>query len=253
MSVRVSDMLFDENGKGFVVVDVSEPDDPFLTPTVTVCTSDGLKRLVTNPRDMFHFKPVKCADGRVLRSGQIVWPLYRDDGPFVVNMIIGRTVSCYELDDPDNGIHISPDGLVHYKSVVDANGIRIDKGDTVCSLVRGNEYEVLDVSYPDGCLTMLDKETGERVHASASIVTHVFLDSWERIEEDAAKTTTKYWGVPGGRMRPLPGQGRRREAVGALRNPWRLQQGQRSAPRAPRQGAGGGGVLPELRSEGDIR
>lgn len=115
MSVRVSDMLYDENGKGFVVVDVSETDDPFLSPIVTVRTSDGLERLVTDPGDMFHSKPVKCADGRVLRSGQIVWPLYGDDGPFVVNMVIGRFVSCYKLYDPDSDIHISPDGLSHYK------------------------------------------------------------------------------------------------------------------------------------------
>ena len=185
ISVMVGDTVYDENGEAFVVLRVEEPEGAFQSPSVKVYNGGINGRFTMKPDELFHFKPVKCEDERVLKHGQIVWPIYRNDGPFVVDVVIEKFISCHRLDDPDVVIHVSPCGLLHDKPVVDAKGIRVDKGDTVYSLVRAREYEVLETSRSDNYLTLRDKETGERVHASASIVTHVFLDSWERIEKDA--------------------------------------------------------------------
>lgn len=185
ISVMVGDTVYDENGEAFVVLRVEEPEGAFQSPSVKVYSGGIYGRFTMKPDELFHFKPVKCEDGRVLKHGQIVWPIYRNDGPFVVDVVIERFISCHRLDDPDVVIHVSPCELLHDKPVVDAKGIRINNGDTVYSLMCGREYEVLETSSSDNSLTLRDKETGERVHASASIVTHVFLDSWERIEEDA--------------------------------------------------------------------
>lgn len=197
LSLMVGDTVYDENGEAFVVLEIDETDNPLLEPLVTVYSGVDCKRYVMHPKDLFHFRPDKCADGRVLKCGHVVYPLLRDDGPFIVDAVIEGFVSCYKLADPDVVIHISPDGLTHTKTVIDAMGVIIDKGDTVYSLVRGREYEVLEISRSDNSLTLRDKETGEKVHAGAGRVTHVFPDSLERIEEDAKKNVCDYFDTDG--------------------------------------------------------
>lgn len=187
----VGDTVYDENGEAFVVLKTGEE------AAVTVYDGAVGGRHTMYPENLFHFRPDKCADGKVLKSGQLVWPLLRDDGPFIVDVVIEGFVSCCKLTDHNVVIHISPDGLTHDKPVVDARGIRVDKGDTVYSLVRGREYEVLEISRSDNSLTLLNKETGEKVHAGASRVTHIFQDSWERIEYDANKSVCDYFDTDG--------------------------------------------------------
>lgn len=197
LSVMVGDTVYDKNGEAFVVIKIEEPDESFFKPDVKVYSGSTRKQCTMKPDELFHFKPVKCADERVLKHGQIVWPLYRDDGPFVVDVVIEKFISCYKLSDSDFVIHVSPCGLSHDKPVVDAKGIRVDKGDTVYSLVRAREYEVLEISRSDNSLTLLDKETGEKVHCGAGRVTHVFPDRWERIEYDASKSVCDYFDSDG--------------------------------------------------------
>lgn len=197
ISVMVGDTVYDENGEAFVVLKTGEE------ATVRVYGGVDGRRHMMYPDELFHFKPVKCEGEGVFKHGQIVWPIYRNDGPFVVDAVIENFISCHKLGDPDFVIHISPDGLSHDKPVVDARGIRVDKGDTVYSLVRGREYEVLEVSRSDNSLTLLDKETGEKVHAGADRVTHVFPDSFERIEYDASKSVCDYFDSDG-RCRECP-------------------------------------------------
>lgn len=193
LSLMVGDTVYDENGEAFVVLRVEEPEGAFQSPSIKVYNGGAGGRRTMKSDDLFHFKPVKCADDRVLKHGQIVWPIYRDDGPFVVDVVIEKFVSCYKLSDSDFVIHVSPCGLSHDKPVVDAKGIRVDKGDTVYSLVRAREYEVLEISRSDNSLTLLDKETGEKVHCGADRVTHIFPDSFERIEYDANKSVCDYF------------------------------------------------------------
>lgn len=187
ISVMVGDTVYDENGEAFVVLKTGEE------ATVRVYGGVDGRRHMMYPDELFHFKPVKCEGEGVFKHGQVVWPLYRNDGPFVVDVAIKKFISCHKLGDHDFVIHISPDGLSHDKPVVDARGVRIDKGDTVYSLIRGREYEVLGVSRSDNSLTLRDKETGEKVHANANMVTHIFSDSWERIEKDAEKSVCDYF------------------------------------------------------------
>lgn len=191
LSLMVGDTVYDENGEAFVVLKTGEE------AAVTVYGGAVGGRHTMYPDELFHFRPDKCADGRVFKHGQVVWPLYRNDGPFVVDVAIEKFISCHKLSDPDFVIHISPYGLSHDKPVVDARGIRVDKGDTVYSLVRGREYEVLEISRSDSSLTLRDKVTDEKVNASPNRVTHVFLDSWERIEYDANKSVCDYFDTDG--------------------------------------------------------
>lgn len=190
-SLMAGDTVYDEDGKSFVVLKTGEE------AAVTVFSGVDCRRYTMYPDELFHFKPVKCECEEVFKHGQVVWPLYRDDGPFVVDVAIEKFISCYKPSDPDFVIHFSPYSLSHDKTVVDARGIRVDKGDTVYSLVRAREYEVLEISRSDNSLTLLDKETGEKVHCGAGRVTHVFPDRWERIEYDASKSVCDYFDSDG--------------------------------------------------------
>lgn len=117
LSIIVGERLYDESGEAFLVMAIEEPDERLIKPAVTVYSGLDCKRYTMHPKNLFHFRPDKCADGRVLKCGQVVWPLYRRDGPFIVSAVIEGFVSCYRLSDPETIIHISPDGLVHNKPV----------------------------------------------------------------------------------------------------------------------------------------
>lgn len=159
--------------------------------------------------------PVLADDGEPLEVGQTVW-----------NVNNGMEFTVSRLPNPGeyqavevryrNGSSTSfdPDQLTHQRPVLDADGVPIKKGDTVYLLTGewcgewpclgfhgGEELEVFadgEASHVPGSVQCREKKKGfgfrGTCHPQPSQLTHTKpeIDTWQRIEEDAGCTATKY-------------------------------------------------------------
>lgn len=84
----------------------------------------------------------------------------------------------------------------HVQSVLDADGVEIKVGDTVW--FKGNPRPYVVVEVKDGSVRLHSKTYCSEESATTvwtDILTHTRPDSWERLEEDAAKEPCDYFGV----------------------------------------------------------
>lgn len=80
--------------------------------------------------------------------------------------------------------------------VLDAAGVEIKVGDTVYEVGTGREFNVERLPNPHACQgVMLRHPNGGSTSLDAPRLTHARPDSWERLEEDAAKEPCDYFGV----------------------------------------------------------
>lgn len=139
----------------------------------------------------------------------IEWPMFKSGGPvgigdrFTDRSGIGRTVAFISFYDSDFSIR-AEDGTIHFYKygeplgpapVIAADGKPLEVGQTVYGIEDGAEYKVCDFDEGDPIVEYWSG--GICVHgcASPTRLTHtrpVTIDTWERIEDDAGCTATKY-------------------------------------------------------------
>lgn len=148
---------------------------------------------------------VLAADNEPLEVGQTVW---MTDSPtaFVVDDIMTREDGATVVHLKDGAWNL-PQYLTHKRPVLDADGVPIKVGDTVWSIDGDGPLTVESVRPDDDtdkpedivwCGEWLyDKLANQTIAAKHRIAdqltnTKPEIDSWERIEEDAGCTATKY-------------------------------------------------------------
>ncbi len=158
--------------------------------------------------ELTHKLPVLAADGRPLHEGETV---YAKNYGYVkcTVLAIEWVVDGYLVEVENEGGHKfrqMPDEFTHQRPVLDADGVPIKVGDTVyftdgreqeCNTVVHAEYDYKDEPYVQ--LGRLN-EVGYPTYTNCSCIdpsqlTHAKPeppDTWERIEEDAGCTATKY-------------------------------------------------------------
>lgn len=87
------------------------------------------------------------------------------------------------------------------QSVLDADGVEIEAGDTVYGIGRTkHRFEVIDPHHIDPevgeafSVRCYDRDELEECHCKPKLLTHTRPDSWERLEEDASKDACVYFG-----------------------------------------------------------
>lgn len=85
--------------------------------------------------------------------------------------------------------------------VLDADGVEIKVGDTVYGIGRNQHlYEIIDPHHIDPevgeafSVRCYDRDESEECHCRPELLTHTLPDSWERLEDDAAKEPCDYFG-----------------------------------------------------------
>lgn len=148
------------------------------------------------------------ADGVLIKAGDTVW---HEDGSelhvigfgdaqdgetmLVVKYAAGPTkwgeVRCLSVT------HTRP-----APKVLDADGVEIEAGDTVYGIGRTkHRFEVIDPHHIDPevgeafSVRCYDRDELEECHCKPKLLAHTRPDSWERLEEDAAKEPCDYFGV----------------------------------------------------------
>ena len=141
-----------------------------------------------------HRAPVLAADGKPLRGGETVWSV--DSGTrYTVDKITDELIPIKCCSEMGSTVSLHPSQLTHERPVLDADGAPIKVGDTVwyrTGAARG-VVESIDANsiLP---LVVYRGDSGELYRDAAKDVTHTKpeIDTWERIEEDAGCTATKY-------------------------------------------------------------
>ena len=136
---------------------------------------------------------VLAADNEPLEVGQTVW--------HISNGIEFTVVSIFNLEEPpavklwlnDDGSFttLDPDQLTHHRPVLDANGVPIKVGDTVYVIDTGSSAEVLKVN-GHGCYLSFGSLCGTYDSDQLTHTKPEPPDSWERLEEDCAKSDVDY-------------------------------------------------------------
>lgn len=87
------------------------------------------------------------------------------------------------------------------QSVLDADGVEIEAGDTVYGIGRTkHRFEVIDQHHIDPevgeafSVRCYDRDEHEQCHCKPKLLTNTRPDSWERLEEDASKEPCFYFG-----------------------------------------------------------
>lgn len=141
-----------------------------------------------------------------------IWPKFEDGEPVwfgdKVNEICGEVSSVYIDDDAisiyskeSDHLHLSVGERVerHVQGALDADGVEIKEGDTVWLKGEPIKYQVAIVIDGLAYLTFKTRNgDNSTVTAYPRNLTHVQPDSWERLEEDAAKGLCEYFGFEDG-------------------------------------------------------
>lgn len=142
------------------------------------------------PAQITHHRPELAADGEPIVKGQT---MYVKD--------TGEKVEVLKLDSDsvlvDDGTHVGhelPEDLVHEMPVLDADGAPIHEGDTVWDIADGRKMTVTRAELDElGHVQTTQEGPSATVSIHHLRLTHADPDSWEKIEEDAAKGTVDYF------------------------------------------------------------
>lgn len=141
-----------------------------------------------------------------------MWPRFEDGKPvmvgdrFIDHKVNERTVRSVIVNN--DGVELRTfDGTFDWHEtgervnrpapkVLDADGVEIKVGDTVYEVGTGREFNVERLPNPHAYQgVMLRHPNGGSTSLDAPRLTHARPDSWERLEEDAAKEPCDYFGV----------------------------------------------------------
>lgn len=151
------------------------------------------------------------------RERQILamWPRFEDGEPVMIGDEVdglgGEIIEVYIAEDAadiwnnyGNHMNLSLGERVNRPApkVLDAEGVEINVGDTVwyrdlCTMGSMRKATVIgfDENNLDVKIATLEGEAGKTWYIDPKKITHVQLDSWERLEEDVAKGTCGYAGA----------------------------------------------------------
>ena len=135
-----------------------------------------------------------------------MWPRFEDSEPVMIGDEVdglgGEIIEVYIAEDAadiwnnyGNHMNLSLGERVNRPApkVLDADGVEIKVGDTVwyrslCTM--GSMRKAMVTGFDENCLggklATLKDEAGKTWYIDPKKITHVQLDSWERLEEDAA-------------------------------------------------------------------
>lgn len=157
-----------------------------------------------SPSNLTHQRPVLDADGAEIRVGDTVYLLpgdWCDEFPCFgyhggeklevfslhVNHVEGG-IGCRDTRRPKGTCYPQPSQLTHRAPVLAADGKPLRNGDEVWRVKNGDgPYHVQEIR--DGVSVCVEEASCE---FNPKELTHERPDSWERIEEDAGCTATKY-------------------------------------------------------------
>ena len=146
------------------------------------------------PSELYVNEPVPASDGRPLEVGQTVWRIdtgveyWVKSGQTITAdaVVIIRKTDC----DCESEI-VKPSQLTHERPVPGADGKPLREKSIVFDKDTGEKLGVDAVATRDVTCRRLE-HGGMVVHYTPEFLTHERPDSWERIEEDAGCTATKY-------------------------------------------------------------
>ena len=192
---RVYYVTFDTVNPVIIGFTDETPDqDPGTWLEVSVSDGERVKRPAPKVLD---------ADGAEIHEGDEVWPKYpsdRDDAQVIraiVLTLLGDGRVEVESEYP-TGMkfheYVQADQLTHRAPVLAADGKPLREGERVWLTTSGREIRVDKIEHrPDGFYALELFADGSKRHSSpVSILAHEQPDTWERIEEDAGCTATKY-------------------------------------------------------------
>ena len=142
------------------------------------------------------------ADGVEIRVGDTVY--YVDGREQKVNTVARLTDGLVQFGRINEagyvtyceGACISPDQLTHRAPVLAADGRPLREGETVWYVESGTEYEVVGIHTDEDSPVRVMRTDGTHLAKATkpSQLTHAKpeIDTWQRIEEDAGCTATKY-------------------------------------------------------------
>ena len=136
------------------------------------------------PSELYVNKPVPASDGRPLREGETVYHI-ADGKEYTVEKLFedGAMVT----HDGITGGRCRAEYLTHQRPVLDADGVPIHEGETVWD-TKGNGPYIIKKIENDRFIRI----EGSDLNYFGYEFTHERPDSWERLEEDAGCTATKY-------------------------------------------------------------
>ena len=153
--------------------------------TVMLDMGEHVKRLAPKVLD---------ADGEEICVGDTVWTL-RDARELEVIGLYPEHSYPVKVKERKNGAYtfsgIEPTDLTHRAPVLAADGEPLREGETVWSVDSGTRYtveKITDELIPIKCRI----EMGSTVSLCPSQLTHERPESWERLEEDCAKSDVDY-------------------------------------------------------------
>lgn len=139
---------------------------------------------------------VPAADGEPLEVGQTVWTTRDHDEFTVVDPSSDEegflSVKCTGKDGKTYFAY--PGDLTHQRPVLDADGVPIETCQKMWRVRNGEEVRVSQIDRGDHPLITYIGEDGLTHEITPEGLTHTKpeIDTWERIEEDAGCTATKY-------------------------------------------------------------
>ena len=136
------------------------------------------------------------ADGAEIHVGDKCYVSSNGDGPYVVDYIreSDGAIDMYWHENKNESLHIRPDLITHRAPVLAADGKPLREGEMVFDKDTGDRFEV-DGFSEDGFVVCWDLDKCEAdIEIKPSQLTHKrpVSDTWERLEEDAGCTATKY-------------------------------------------------------------
>ena len=200
--VGIGDRFTDRNGIGRTVICIR-----FYSDNFSIRADDGTIHFY-GYGDAVAPEPFLAADEKPLEVGQTAYGI--ENG--IEYTVCDFDEGCPIVEYWDGGIcvhgYASPTQLTHQRPVLGADGVPIRKGDTVyllpgdwCDVFPclgyhgGEELEVfsLNANHVEGGIGCRDTRMPRGTcYPQSSQLTHERPDTWERIEEDAGCTATKY-------------------------------------------------------------
>ena len=196
VEIRVGDTMRSANGVDLTVTKVMESTSrPGGWTVVGTTGRHGVTSFFAS--ELTHRAPALDADGVEISVGDRCYVASDGDGPYVVYGIreSDGAVDMHLVANDNDHLHIRPDLITHRAPVLAEDGKPLLEGETVWGK-DGFEWVVVDtdVSFMPGCVQV--RGSGAMSYANPSQLTHERPDSWERLEEDAVKSTTEYWRCP---------------------------------------------------------
>ena len=146
------------------------------------------------PSELYVNKPVLAADGKPLREGETVYKVGGDGTAYVFDGMsdnVDGLAMLHHDGEPYIGTGLRVDQLTHRAPVLATDGRPLREGETIYLTDSPTAFVVDDIMTREDGATVVHLEGG--AWNLPQFLTHEQPDSWERLEEDAKKSTCEYF------------------------------------------------------------